>query len=289
MSAIKTAIKRFLPDIAVDVVTSVRSYRQTHGVYPNLVRPTNFNEKVVVRSLFDNRPILRQFADKYAVRSFVSERLGESALPELLWTTTDPNSIPFSHLPPAFVVKPSHGSGWVRIVRDKEKLDQAELVRECDYWLSQSFYERHRERVYKNIVPRIMVEELIDDGSQLAPTDYKFNVFHGKVEVVAVIFDRFTSTRGYFLDRDWTMLNAGLTSMGSDSSSGSPPVAPPKPPHLDEMIRAAEILARDIDFVRADFYDTPRKYYFGELTTTPGAGLEHWDPPEFNDFLGKLW
>jgi hypothetical protein len=133
-----------------------------------------------------------------------------------------------------------------------------------------------------------MVEELIDDGSQIAPTDYKFMVFHGKVEVVAVIFDRFINTRGYFLDRDWTMLNAGLTSMGADSSAAPPPDLP-KPPHLDEMIRAAETLARDMDFVRADFYDTPHKYYFGELTTTPGAGLESWDPPEFNDYLGKLW
>jgi hypothetical protein len=77
--------------------------------------------------------------------------------------------------------------------------------------------------------------------------------------------------------------------MGPGSSSISQPASLPRPPHLDDMIRAAEILGRDLDFVRADFYDTARKYYFGELTTTPGAGLEHFDPPEFNHFLGQLW
>ena len=55
MSTIRTVIKRVLPDIALDVVTSVRSYRDTHGVYPNLFRPANFNEKVIVRSLFDSQ------------------------------------------------------------------------------------------------------------------------------------------------------------------------------------------------------------------------------------------
>lgn len=289
MSIIGKVARWALPEIALDVALSVRSYRQNHGVFPNLLRPRTFNEKVVARSLFDNRPILRQFADKYAVRTFVAERLGEDALPELFWATKNPKDISFSRLPDAFVIKPTHGAGWVRIVRDKNKIDQAELIRECDYWLSQNFYERHRERVYKNIPPRILVEELIDDGSAGAPIDYKFLVFHGKVEVISVIVDRFVNTRGYFLDRDWNMLDAGLVGMAENSASTRPPANLLRPPHLAEMINAAEMLGRDLDFVRADFYDTPQKYYFGELTTTPGAGTEHFDPPEFNDFLGKLW
>lgn len=287
MSLIKTIIKRVTPEIALDVAASVRSYREFHGVYPNLLRPRNFNEKIVARSLFDNRPILRQFADKYAVRTFVSERLGESVLPELFWVTQDPKDIPFSRLPSAFVVKPTHGSGWVRIVRDKEQLDKAELIEECEYWLSQNFYEQHRERIYKNITPRILVEELIDDGSSESPVDYKFLVFHGEVQVIMVISDRFTTLRAYCMDRDWNKLDVGF--IENSSSTRQLPGCPPAPPHLSEMIEAAETLARDIDFIRVDFYDTPRKYYFGELTNTPQAGLEQFDPPEFNDVLGKMW
>lgn len=288
MSAIGKAIRLALPEIALDVAFSVRTYYQRHGVIPNLFRPKNFNEKVVARSLFDRRPILRQFADKYAVRSFVAGRLGEDVLPEMFWVTRNPRDIPLSRLPSSFVVKPTHGSSWVRIVRDKNLLDRAELIRECEHWLSQDYYKCCRERVYKGITPRIMVEELIDDGSQDAPTDYKFLVFHGKVEVIMVIADRFAGLRGYFLDRDWNKLDAGFVDEGSPSTRRqSEPL--PKPPHLAEMIHAAETLGKDMDFVRADFYDTPKKYYFGELTTTPAAGMEYFDPPEFNNFLGKLW
>jgi hypothetical protein len=39
----------------------------------------------------------------------------------------------------------------------------------------------------------------------------------------------------------------------------------PRPVHLAEMIAAAEALGKDLDFVRADFYDTAARLYFGEL------------------------
>jgi hypothetical protein len=289
MRVIKQTIKSVFPEIALDVVQAARSYRKVHGVFPNLLFPSTFNEKVMARGLFDRRPILRQFADKYAVRDYVTKRLGGEFLPELYWVTRAPRDIPFNCLPGRFVVKPTHGAGWVRLVKDKAALDRTDLLRQCEYWLSQNFYKQHRERVYKDITPRIMVEELIDDGGEAAPTDYKFMVFHGRVEMVCAILDRFINTRGYFLDRDWNMLDAGLAKIGGEPSETSKPDVIAKPPHLAEMIRAAEILAKGMDFVRVDFYDTPRKIYFGELTTTPGAGLSPYQPAEFDAQLGKLW
>ncbi len=289
MRVIKQTIKSVCPEIALDVVQAARTYRKVHGVFPNLFFPRTFNEKVMARSLFDTRPILRQFADKYSVRDYVSKRLGEAFLPELYWVTRVPRDIPFNRLPGSFVAKPTHGAGWVRLVRDKAGLDKAELVRQCDYWLTQNFYKRNRERVYKDIVPRILIEELIDDGGAAAPTDYKFMVFHGRVEMVCVIAGRFVDTRGYFLDRDWNMMDAGLASMSGEAKKIVQPDNLQRPPHLAEMIRAAEILAKGMDFVRVDFYDTPKKIYFGELTTTPGAGLSPYHPADFDAQLGKLW
>ncbi|HEY2835718.1 MAG TPA: ATP-grasp fold amidoligase family protein [Rhizomicrobium sp.] len=289
MRVIKQTIKSIFPEIALDVVQAARSYRKVHGVFPNLFFPSTFNEKVMARSLFDTRPILRQFADKYAVREYVSKRLGGDFLPELYWVTRSPRDIPFNRLPGSFVAKPTHGAGWVRLVRDKAALDRSELVRQCDYWLAQNFYKRHRERVYKDIVPRILIEELIGDGGEAAPTDYKFMVFHGRVEMVCVIAGRFVDTRGYFLDRDWNMLEAGLVNKTANIQAAPQPGGLPRPPHFEEMIRAAEILAKGMDFVRVDFYDTPKKIYFGELTTTPGAGLASYQPADFDAQLGRLW
>jgi TupA-like ATPgrasp len=63
----------------------------------------------------------------------------------------------------------------------------------------------------------------------------------------------------------------------------------PRPVHLAEMIAAAEALGKDLDFVRADFYDTAARLYFGELTTAPEGGGGRIRPIEFDRYLGALW
>jgi hypothetical protein len=132
---------------------------------PECRQPRNFNEKLLYRILFDRRAVLTQIADKAAVRSYVENRLGPQILTKLYYLTDRPDTIPFDQLPDRFVVKPTHGSNWVQIVTDKSALDRAALIEICKGWLSQNYYEITREWVYKNIEPRIMVEEFIDDGT----------------------------------------------------------------------------------------------------------------------------
>ena len=156
MPSLKEHVKKPLPSWLL----LLRRYRKLHGVFPNLLRPGTLNEKILYRMLFDRRPILRWLADKAAVRPYVEARLGPGALPKLYWLGRRPGEIPFDALPDRFVVKPTHGSGWVRIVRDKAALDRRALVAECERWLKQSYYEITREWVYKGIVPEILVEEL---------------------------------------------------------------------------------------------------------------------------------
>jgi hypothetical protein len=55
------------------------------------------------------------------------------------------------------------------------------------------------------------------------------------------------------------------------------------------MIAAAETLGRDWDFIRADFYDTATRVYFGELTMTPEGGRGRFHPKEFDRYLGTRW
>jgi TupA-like ATPgrasp len=55
------------------------------------------------------------------------------------------------------------------------------------------------------------------------------------------------------------------------------------------MLAAAETLSEGMSFVRVDFYEingTPR---FGEMTFYQGAGLEPFDPPEYDAIIGALW
>jgi hypothetical protein len=279
MISIRQATKAALPDW---MILSVK-YRRKFGRFPDFRNPSTFNEKVLKRIVFSRDPRLSLFVDKVGVRDYVEQRLGSEALPRLYHVTTDPASIPFDELPDRFVVKPSHGSGWVRIVPDKATLDRRELQRTCTQWLARNYYRQTRERAYKRVVPRIMIEELIEDGHGLTPIDYKFYVFNGRVELIHIIKDRYENCTNLMLDRNWQSLNATHCSMKLMEA------APPRPPQFEKMLATAEALGREIDFIRVDLYDTGDRVLFGELTPTPGCGLESFVPRTVDTSLGALW
>jgi hypothetical protein len=279
---LKAIARKYAPRVVRDLIFGIRAHHAAHGTYPRWVRPLTFNERILHRKVFDRRPILTQLTDKYAVRHYVAERLGPEILPELYCVTSNPATIPFAELPQRFVVKPTHGSGWVRIVSDKATLDVQELVNTCNRWLASSYYERTRERQYRDITPRIVVEEFIDDGSGSAPVDYKFFTFHGKAHLIQIDGSRFTRHRCSLYDPDWRDTGARVELEPFDR-----PV--PEPRNLGLMLQTAERLAADLDFVRVDLYDTGSRIYFGEMTTAPGGGLAHFEPAEMDEHLGRLW
>ena len=55
------------------------------------------------------------------------------------------------------------------------------------------------------------------------------------------------------------------------------------------MIRVAETLARDSDFLRVDLYEVEDDVYFGELTSTPGAGSISFEDHALNEEIGSYW
>jgi hypothetical protein len=278
----KQNIKKRIKNITPDWYLQIRWWCKAHGVFPRIGRPITFNEKILSRNLFDRRAVFTQFADKAAVRSYVKRCLGPEILPQVYHLTTDPRTIPFETLPDRFVVKPTHGSGWVQLVPDKSKVDRAALVTTCANWLRRSYYKETREIVYKHIKPRILIQEFIDDGSGTTPNDYKLFVFDGVVQLIQIDIDRFNNHQQWFYTPMWKKLDV-IYVCGNNGGEVK------QPAHLAEMIKAAETLGRDWDFIRVDFYDVPHRLYFGELTLTPNGGYAPFCPKEFDYFLGSLW
>jgi glutathione synthase/RimK-type ligase-like ATP-grasp enzyme len=272
----------YFPDEVRDLVRAVRLHRTAHGQYPRLWRPRTFNEWIARRKVFDRRPLFRTFADKYAVRQFVARHQLQDILPELYCIEARPEHINFDFLPQRFVVKPTHGSGWVRVVHDKDSLDRAELLRTCQKWLDSDFYAFLREPQYKGVPRRIMIEEFIDDGSGESPRDYKFFVFNGRVQLIQIDGDRFAGHRRSLYTRDWRD-----TGVRFHYERIEAPV--PKPPHHELMVQIAEQLSEGLDFIRVDLYDTDHQVYFGEMTATPGCGLDRFEPAAMDEKLGDLW
>lgn len=279
---LRSRVRSLFPDDLQDLYVAVRVHKIHHGRYPNLIRPRTFNEWIARRKALDRRPILTRFADKYAVRDYVAERGGAEILTELYCVTRDAARIPFDSLPNRFVVKPTHGSGWVHVVRDKSQMDQDALIKQCRTWLAADYYRLRREWPYKNVVPRILVEEFIDNGSAEPASDVRFYVFGGQVELIQVDVGRFVGHERAFLDCNWNELPIKML---------YPPVkgGVPKPRHLAEMLRIAQQLGKGMDFIRVDLYATEQRIYFGEITTTPACGCGHFEPPAIDVQLGGLW
>ena len=259
-------------------------FYQIHHYRPDFNIPKTFSEKIFSRMLFDRRSILTTLSDKFLVRNYVREKIGEEYLIPLLWTGTNPEEIPFSLLPDKFVIKTNHGSGAIFIANNKYTINQLELKRMLNYWLRKNFCLNSNigiEWAYKNIPPRILVEQYLDEDGK-PPKDYKFFCFSGRVEYLLITYDRF----GYHREKHFTKEFVPLDLWnGSDQFPGPFNL----PINYDKMIKIAEKLSVGFDFVRVDLYDIKGKIYFGELTFYPAGGLASFVPREWDYIFGEKW
>ena len=112
--------------------------------------------------------------------------------------------------------------------------------------------------------------------------DYKIMCFNGKVKCSFVFSERFSEDglKVTFFDRDWNV-------MPFERHYPKSKIPIDKPLNYNKMIELAEVLSKDIPFVRVDFYEVSGKVYFGELTFFPGSGFEEFEPFEWDRTLGS--
>jgi len=246
------------------------------------VRPRTFNEKLLYKLIYDHRPLLATLADKWLAREYVRRKIGDEVLVNLHLTTDRPEAIRLDQLPTRFVLKTNHGSGYVRIVKNKHQENEADLQRTCRHWLSQNYGRLTGEWAYQSIAPRIMVEDFLDAGNGREPDDYKLFVFNGKVFLIQVDTDRFTDHRRDLFSTDWQRFEVRY----HHPNIGRPI---PRPAGLERMLEIAECLGAEIDFVRVDLYEVGGRVYFGELTHFPENAGGRFDPAAFDALLGAQW
>ena len=125
----------------------------------NMNTPRTFNEKLQWLKLYDRRPEYTMMVDKYRVREYIAETIGEQYLIPLLGVWEDPDDIDFDALPNQFVLKCNHNSGLgMCICKDKSKLDIPKVKRELRKGLAQDYYLSGREWPYKDVPRRIIAE-----------------------------------------------------------------------------------------------------------------------------------
>jgi len=269
---------RIIPD---DIFLKLK-YKLSMGKKINLDNPQTFNEKLQWLKLYDRNPLYTKLVDKYEVRKYIAQTIGEEYLIPLIGVWDRFEDIDFSQLPNQFVLKCTHDSGGIVICTDKSRIDINAAKKKINKCLKRNYYYYCREWPYKNIKPRIICEKYMADESGTELKDYKLMCFNGKVKCSFVCLNRYSSTglNVDFYDMNWKPMpfERHYPSSGTEIS---------KPKNFDKMVEFAEILSKNIPFVRVDFYETNEKLYFGELTFYPGSGFEEFTPESYDYLLGS--
>lgn len=260
-----------------------KKFYVTMGYPLDLNNPQTFNEKLQWLKLYDRKPEYTMMVDKYKVREYIKEKLGEEYLIPLLGVWDKAEDIDFDKLPNQFVLKCNHNSGLgMYICKDKSKLTQKEIKvirKNLTKGLQQDYYLTGREWPYKNVPRKIIAEKYMEDETgQLR--DYKFYCFNGEPKIIMINSDReIGKTKADYFDMDFNWLDLKWGYEHAD-------VKPLKPTNFEKMKELAVVLSKNIPELRMDFYEVNNKIYFGELTFFDGSGFDKIEPKEWDKKIG---
>ena len=274
---LKYALK-FLPDKMYIQIYYFLKFKH----FCNLKNPQTFNEKLQWLKLNDRKELYTTLVDKYEVKKYVANIIGEEYIIPTLGIYNNFDEIDFDKLPNQFVIKCTHDSEGIVICKDKSKLNIKEAKEKIEKCLKYNFYYIGREWPYKNVKPRIIVEEYMEDKDKTTDLkDYKFMCFNSKMKCCFVCFDRDENNNPLIniYDPKWNKMPFQRKSEGSNRVLK-------KPNQYEKMIELAEILSKGMPFARIDFYAVDNKIYFGEITLYPAGGFKKFDPDEYDKILG---
>ena len=260
-----------------------KNYRKTHGEYPDLKNPKSFSEKLVWSLLNYRDKRFIQFADKYDVKEFIKNCIGEKYIIKTYELYNKLEEINIDKLPNSFVLKATHASGWNLICNNKKEFNQEKTKRILKYWLKHSYYSTNREWPYKYMKKRIICEEYIGSDDGTPPMDYKIFCFEGEPKLIQLDINRFQDHKRNIFDISWNQIKNVEIAHEQDYSK-----VYEKPRNLEEMLDIARKLSNGFEHVRIDLYNMDGKIYFGEMTFFHGAGIfEYFRPKEFHILVGS--
>lgn len=249
-----------------DCAVSLARFYHFHGRLPYRIR--SFNDILcrmqMAGDLDDCLRILT--TDKEFSKEFLSRIVGPEHVVDTIAVIHNEKELSEFMFPKRCCVKGTAGSGLVKIVEDG-MVDRQELSE----WFDINQYDLTRERNYKPLTPKIIVEPLIFDNP--AAENIKFFVVNGKVKLIQSDIDRFSSIQRRTYDRDWNDVEGAIGG----------PIAPKsrnRPGNIEEMIQTAESVGAFFEFVRVDMYTNDEQFFMGEVTHNHGASVQRFFPPE---------
>lgn len=257
-------------------------YRLKMGVKLNLSEPFFFTEKLQWLKLYDHNPLYTTLVDKYEVKKYIAQIIGDKYVVPLLGVWSQFDDIDFDSLPNKFVLKTTHsgGSSGVVICKDKKTFNYEKARILLTKSLKHNIYWSTREWPYKSVSRRIIAEQYLENGDEDLK-DYKFYCFNGIPRVLLVASNRFTLHNFNYFDMEFN----DLPIVSRDGPRSVVPME--KPINFEEMVHIAKKLSTGIPHVRVDLYNVEGHVYFGELTLYDSSGYDDMSSEEWNETFGN--
>ena len=275
-------LRRFrIPYLLSDECKVKLWYWLSFGKKLNLKNPQTYSEKLQWLKLYDHNPKYTMMVDKYAVKQWVSDTIGEQYVIPTIGVWDRFEEVCLDSLPKKFVLKTTQGCGnnGVAVVKSKSVVNMAEIASKFRKAGRRNAYKMLGEWPYKDVAPRILAEKYMEDQyGELR--DYKFFCFDGKVKAMFIASGRSKGQVCFdFYDEKFNYLNI---EHGHPTTNGSPT----KPLAWEEMICIAEKLSVGIPHVRVDLYEVDGHPYFGEMTFYHHGGLVPFMPAKWDKIFG---
>ncbi|MBE6280824.1 MAG: glycosyl transferase [Bacteroides sp.] len=261
-------------------------FRLKMGYWFDWNNPKSFSEKLQWLKLYNRNPLYSQLVDKYEVKNYVSKQIGQNYIISTLGVWDKPEYIDWDILPTKFVLKTTHGGGGVGVIvcKDKSLLDKQSAILKLKKAMKQDIFTALREWPYKNVKPRIIAEEFVEETENNQNEDlqdYKFYCFGGEPKLMMISTGRSTGNLCFdYYDMDWNKVPLVWDKPNSNITHFCPSC-------FDEMKNLCRILSKDIPHVRCDFYVVNNKPLFGELTFFDSSGFSKFEDEKWNFKIGE--
>ena len=272
------------------VIMAQMRFRKKFGRKINLKNPKDINEKILWLSLYSDISEWSRLSDKYVVRSYVEDLGLGDYLVQLYGRWDKAEDIEWDKLPSRFVLKTNNGSGTVKLVADKTKLDIPATINLLNKWLRKKMSSSTTEFHYDSIKPCLIAEELLDfskdNNVSTSAIDYKIWCFNGRAYYVWACANRneeFTDVALFFFFFNYLPEKSVFNEHYREQK-----VLVKRPRNLEKMLEIAEKLAKPFPVVRVDLYNINGKIYFGEMTFTSLGGTMDFYTQECLYEMGNL-
>lgn len=258
-------------------------YYSYSGKKLNLDNPQTYNEKLCWQKLYDHNPQYTTMVDKFAAKGYVAKIIGEQYIIPTIGSWEKPEDIEWDSLPNQFVLKTTHDSGGVIVVKDKSKQNKEKAIQKLNKCLKSDNFAVTREWPYKNVHRRVIAEQYMEDKKTGELRDYKFFCFDGEVKALFISQDRGKAGE----DVKFDYFDADFNHLDIHQYHDAGKILPQKTKCFEEMKKLASKLSKGIPQVRVDLYEVDGKVYFGELTFFHHGGIVPFTPEKWDYIFGS--